>query len=412
MYVLILLAIFLGFVTSYFLHGKLNTPLTIFTLSWNVTFLMSNLNLSKHVPITTEANFIIVGTYFLYLLGYLTSGLYFKKRNLHAFRRFNRTSSTSVNILNKGVKYSVYISLLGLLLYLVYAIRLVGISGIISGNSYINRELIANNIPTLFSYMIISFSIGGSIIICLLMATREKIKVYYYLVLFPPIGVGIITGQRILAVYCFVTIIVGIILFYEKLKNRKWMISSAIVSCFIFFIYAAKKRGNIENTLGGLQQFYSYTSDSYVAFSEALKTWDGSLQYGVNMFLPLAKLMDIFLPISVNSQLIENRIFVNIPYGFNVYTYLWDVVSDFGYLGLVIVPYILGGLSNYLLNINNIVPEKLITVKKVLLIGVSSFLFYTFISSLSTLSSIWYGYLYVILLIYLSKFKLKKTIKD
>lgn len=410
--IIIIFNITIGLTTSYFFHKKWNTPLSIYTLSWNIPFLLQNLYLVDYYRVTKEASFYIVISYVMFYIGYASNQLIGKSKTI-----VKKNGKVTKNCCNIDYKYfetaiiiAIVFSMFGFIGYLFYLYKIFGNWLFIMINPYLLREV---NVPSIFFYFMIIFSIGGSILIGLLISVGVKIKPKYYLIIIPPVGVGILTGQRILVIYCLTTILISIILFSDKMKNRKLTLFFLSIFLFLFFIYVAQKRGSLErySNRGKIENsaflhIYIYISGSYAAFSEALKNWNGKLQWGVNTFLPLFKIFNLIDPNFINAKLIENRPFVFIPFPFNVYTYLWDIVNDFGYIGIIVFNWVLGVLTNKFWNKTMIYNTK-ITLSRIGLIAITSYLFYSFISSLSTLSAVWYGYIYAIFVYFIKKLKQK-----
>ena len=108
-------------------------------------------------------------------------------------------------------------------------------------------------------------------------------------------------------------------------------------------------------------------------------------------------------------SLIESgREFISIPMSFNVYTFLWDVISDWGYLAIFIYPTILGFLSNLFWKKSNLYDYP--SYSDILLSFISLFLSMSFIYSISPMTTILYVFIYtsVIFLVFKNKIIFRK----
>lgn len=124
---------------------------------------------------------------------------------------------------------------------------------------------------------------------------------------------------------------------------------TSIVAIVIVNIPKFLRSGGFDSNIGlysYVESYLLYSTGSFTAFSEYLKTAIPNSTQGWALFYPWFKLLSRF-------GLIENPgfsfiyEFVYIPMGFNVFTYLRDIYSDFGMLGIIIVPYLLGIISTF-----------------------------------------------------------------
>lgn len=102
---------------------------------------------------------------------------------------------------------------------------------------------------------------------------------------------------------------------------------------------------NLSDELLWLADPYIYLTGSIPAFQSYVESNQGRT-YGAFVCLPMLKLLRIVFPNLVLPR--EVGEFHLIPFRFNVYTYLNVYYSDFGVLGIVLFPYLVGLLSTLL----------------------------------------------------------------
>lgn len=91
-----------------------------------------------------------------------------------------------------------------------------------------------------------------------------------------------------------------------------------------------------------LADSYIYMTGSIPALQVFIQTTD-ELAWGKNTFLPIIKILArIFPNIDVPQEVLP---FYNIPFAFNVTTYLNTFYNDWGYIGLLVGPFVLGMLA-------------------------------------------------------------------
>ncbi|MHC4517339.1 MAG: O-antigen polymerase [Planctomycetota bacterium] len=95
---------------------------------------------------------------------------------------------------------------------------------------------------------------------------------------------------------------------------------------------------------GFLFSFYWYMASPLAAFNEFIAGFDGHYSLGQNMFFPFYKWL-CRLNLAPPSDVSVYGRMVFIPYPANVYTYLRNLYEDFGMMGVVVTPYVLGWMT-------------------------------------------------------------------
>lgn len=390
------------------LFNTLRSPLGLFTIVWMGLFTLSNLKLVNYYDVSISAGIIIIAVYYLFFCGTLIAS---KIKVIDGNNKNNysdvRSEFRRKNLI-KGIFLSIIISNTALVLWLILLARKIGIGALLSSSMYLNR-IIMSDISTIFSYLMYIPSISGSLLIGILIAKGEKFKLIYLATFLPTIANALFTGQRILTIVSILLFIMPLFLIKIKTgkkylsKQQNMMILFLMISLVVFFVLIGDKRGSysdIEIESKFLNPIfiktYMYLTGSFVAFSEQLQIWNQELMYGVNSFLPVFKILNALGVTSYDVatfDLIESgRLFTSIPMSFNVYTFLWDVISDWGYVGVIIYPTILGVLSNLFWRKSNSYDYP--SYYDILLSFVTLFLAMSFIYSTSSMTTILYVFLY------------------
>lgn len=416
-----------GIATSLKIYKTIKCPFGIYTISWNGLFFLYSLNIVDYQQISTEAIYIIFFSYIFFAIGSLSQELpkHFLKRSNNKLKNNHSQSYNNVDSIKRGINVAIFFSVIGGLLWLVQIVSILGVGNLFNhDNAYLFRANIMHQLNPLFSYFIYVFSLGGSILIGLLLSKYNIFKKKYLLIFFGPLIVAFILGQRaflIISIFCFIAplltsnykITMGV-----KNKGNKFIIQ-AISLLVVLFISIGSIRGNFDSDtstnffINIVNKIYTYLTGSFVAFSKVLDNWGGELAYGVNTFTPVAKFTNLFGMTNFDSDLIKSiengREPVFIPYLFNVYSYLWDVISDFGIIGLFIFVWLLGFISSYLWNRCRF--RRHITTSDILLTLILVYLLYSFIASITNYSTVWYGFVYALIITMLSrKHKVKNTV--
>lgn len=218
--------------------------------------------------------------------------------------------------------------------------------------------------PRAISYLVVASS-AGALLAGIYVALGGKHAVKAYAVLIPLFINAYVGGSRAAAIWSLLFFVSPFIVLHKEAKWAKrrltWMSIAAIclVALFIAVSYARGSLTSAMINLGGfinypipawLTNIVVYGTAPFVAFSEHLGSSQGHLAYGSNLLTPIAKLLDrtgiIPAAFDLNGLLIREGSYV--PFWFNTYTYLRDWYDDFGLLGMVIGPYFLGLVSEWL----------------------------------------------------------------
>jgi len=412
-FTLVILSIF----TSFFLFRKLSSPLIYFTISWLILFFLSYLNLLEYEPFTDQAIFLIligfVSFYIGTILAFFPSRFNLANKN-HEVREIN------FKYFDKVIKSLIFMSFFAIIVWLFIAINNVGyLELFFSSDRYQLRTRLVPNIPRIISLMIYLPSLSGSLLISLFYVKTNHIKIYYFLLYFAPLVLSLILGQRAFMLITIITFLVPLLTL--KSKQKKYSISrhkkltpyKVIFLSVVFFIVVGLSRGNFTNFGNEGNLFYSilakiylYLTGSFRAFSIALdQTLSSQPDLGLNFLTPIAKLLytigfgnyDI-----AKITLIENgRNFVSIPYVYNVYTFAYDMIADFGILGYIFIMFLLGLLTHVMWI--KILKKNKYSVYSIVYVFLLTLLLFGFSGSITSFSLIWYGYIFACFIMFITQ---------
>jgi len=119
----------------------------------------------------------------------------------------------------------------------------------------------------------------------------------------------------------------------------------AAVAVLFFIIdlllHKSAEYGRPDRLQGFVYHLFWYLASPLAAFNELLTTFDGRYHLGQYTFFPFYKWLYRFHLVPETDISVFGE-FVLIPYAANVYTYLRNFYEDFGMIGVVTAPYVLG----------------------------------------------------------------------
>jgi oligosaccharide repeat unit polymerase len=122
---------------------------------------------------------------------------------------------------------------------------------------------------------------------------------------------------------------------------------AALAVLFVVVDVALKKSDTFDREgrlTGFLFSLYWYIASPLAAFAEFLKDHDGVYTMGQRLFFPFHKWL-YRIGLASATAVSPRMDMLYIPYPANVYSYLRDIYEDFGFVGVAVVPYVLGVLS-------------------------------------------------------------------
>jgi hypothetical protein len=200
------------------------------------------------------------------------------------------------------------------------------------------------------------FSVGFVLLGILLYVGRSWRRYGFALLfLLVSLSVGLLSlGRQEVAINILFVILSYLFMHRLCRLRRPWealqplVVPAAILAALFVLIEVLLRKGQTyerdSRATGFLFSLYWYIAAPLGAFAEYLKNSDHALTMGQSLFFPVYKwLARLHLVAPVTKTVLTE--WVHIPYPANVYSYLRDIHEDFGFVGLAIVPYVLGSLS-------------------------------------------------------------------
>jgi oligosaccharide repeat unit polymerase len=379
MWFLYLVLILLGLFYSKVFYNTYFSPVGIYSLIWNGLLFLACLPVVEYTPILFEVHLIFIGSFFPFILGdFLISSLrVFKKNKIEKEEEIY--SQEEFSLIYKKAKdyplsYFIWIlfilSLIGLLWFIYDTVRVKGFIALLSPAIFRAIQIdIENNLS---SYLI-SLSMSASLLTGIEISRKEFSLLRGLFVLFPSVVFSYITGSRFLALMSFFLFISPIFLIYSQknFKDKKRFKSPyyrklfikifiGIIIFSIFFMFVYNLRSSFQESPlrafalvpipDSILLLYIYVTGPFYAFSVEFKR-TSSLMFGQNILTPIAKILALFKIVNLDLKELKTittgRQYAYIPFPFNTHTYLYDWYKDFGIIGILIGPFILGFISGY-----------------------------------------------------------------
>jgi oligosaccharide repeat unit polymerase len=378
MWFLYLILTLLGLFYSKVFYNTYFSPVGIYSLIWNGLLFLACLPIVDYTPILFEAHLIFISSFFLFVFGdFLISSLRVFRKNkiekeekIYSQEKFN----LMYNSLSSFIWILFILSLIGLLWFIYDTVRVKGFIALLSPAIF---RAIQVDIENNLSSYLISLSLAASLLTGIEISQKGFNLIRGLLVLFPSVVFSYITGSRFLALMSFFLFISPIFLIYSQknFKDKKRFKSPyyrklfikifiGIIIFSIFFMFVYNLRSSFQESPlrafalvpipDSILLLYIYVTGPFYAFSVEFKR-TSSLMFGQNILTPIAKILALFKIVNLDLKELKTitiRAFANIPFPFNTYTYLYDWYKDFGIIGILIGPFILGFISGYFYQYN------------------------------------------------------------
>lgn len=344
------------------------SPLSVYALIWGTMLFLFHLHLALFSSLYFFTYFVILGSYFSFAIGSLTSKLFF----LHTFG-LNTTHS-----LERRYPYSISyrkldrifvivsaISLIGSLYYLVTIYRYWGLETVILSPATMRDYLTAHSIEVgsrwwLYHFTVGSMYVGASIGGIYIGTDSKKYPLMRYSALLAAIifCLGEFSRSKLVSIMLFYVISFWL---SKKLSNKRITLKGIIplgfigiiVFTFVVLIQLFRGIGIEENYIpyvpDKLEDVFLRLTVPLAFLNEKLHLHSGEFYYGYATFQPF---MTLLKKIGLLQEYIR---IVYIDYnpitgweGYSTPTYLQWFYDDFGLLGIMVVPYFLGLIMTWI----------------------------------------------------------------
>lgn len=364
-----LLFIFLGRVIfkNWFNH------IVFYTAIWGGMLFLYELKLLKYHSLTMHAWIVIIGSFLSFIIGTLTytySKGIFKEAKPTIRPQYLGDFQSSLKFIKITILVTATISLLGALQHWAVLFNKYGsLPSILINANEIYRLRVQDEIPGVLPYL----SIFGFVAVFFAAIESGIKKKFTILSLYSLLGViikefallgrhGILTG--------FIEYFVVLYFIRKIINSNKTEIGSfriergTIVSTILLIIFFVTSIALVKNVRGAFESYrsstkelnklkggflitpsiYLYASSHVGVLSRYLFENSESNNFGENTFLPAHRIISKFGVINPPSYYQKGY---NIPMWTNTGTYLRELYSDFGPIGVFLIPYLLGLITTF-----------------------------------------------------------------
>ncbi|WP_214849810.1 O-antigen polymerase [Exiguobacterium sp. s138] len=269
---------------------------------------------------------------------------------------FKKTSEDLSLKRNLNLKVMFILTLFNLIFFPSFLIKLYSVSSFSNLISYSDTIGAAKLDGELSSYAIFMWV---AIVSCLLslnkiLKTEKKFdrKNHYFKVIF---ALNLLISMSYVLLFSARNFLIGFLisLIFLSILNKKISFIKAITLSSVFFtiVFIGYSFIQDSNYLESItyqskietiyKMFLLYTIGSLSAFDYVVNTSVTNYEFGINSFrIILLRFNDIGFNFPISSLVKE---FVFVPYATNVYTYLLPYYEDFGWIGVVVFNFVLGG---------------------------------------------------------------------
>ena len=318
-----------GSIIGFFILGSKDTfnPLAIYTVFWLGSAGLSCFRMSKDQYSWSWYMWLVVLTaYITFVIGYLIV----KKR----VTKSSSSRTVDVNKLYIAIVTVVILSVLAL----IFEILVLGYLPLLSKDMRAYKNFHISGIH----YLVVSISLIPPLTMIYRKLGGKKHIIVLNVISFI---VPVLIVSRQLTIFEFVVCIIAYHYLYKKIK-MKFIISFSIVGMLVFSASGKLRNQNvdyikhaarIESTSNSLLiQPYLYFAMNFENLRNIVENFD-DFQCGRNMTFPILAFSNTkkYVDYSYKSDYITNE-------NFTTSTYLSDVYFDFGYFGVLVIPFLLG----------------------------------------------------------------------
>ena len=347
------------------LHRTVLTPWATYTMAWLGLIGVHSLEWVHFIPISSQAWLMLIGSLASYLAGV---GLVFAVKPVGLPMSLPPRERWFAGIRFAGVRrFHAVISVMGLVGaagYFLVVQRLYGIASLWTDPGMIRSgestpEFISMFFWWKFPFYMIWLSIGLGLAWILARGRATPIWVYVGLVLQVLANLALVSRAQMLLVG-----FVALFLFTVRRRTISGLrqllsLGGMVVALAFYFTLAGellgKKSEYFVDAAGGFfgpavlkpfGAFYIYLAGNVPAFQAFITEYSDVRTHGLFQILPLAKLLEAAGVLTARLPS-EVGAFLNIPQGFNTYTYLNVFYMDWGIVGTVFGPFLFGLLGNW-----------------------------------------------------------------
>ena len=343
-------------------------PFSVYGFIWFSVLIVTRLPIVEFEPF----HFVTVLFFLLAYFAFLIPHIFISKEKINVYfeRTYYKTDAKKVS--------KVYLIIL--ILYssfaFFYALTLIrhfgGLSYIVNNAYTVRHNALENNlVPIYISYGLgfgyVAAGLGSYLLF--FSDTSTKRKVFYILPIVIEFSIDFLTSGRMGIVFYAIIYLSALLLKYnsiskrEKKKYRRLLIIFVLIALILLLIPKYVRDASVGNggnysgyteflinkdlanfpLVGPFMHFFEYIAGPVVAFDYYINNFSGGFTFGEAQLLPLVHLINRVFGLENNYELVYE--FVDVPFSTNIYTYLREAFSDFGFFGVIMTPLLLGELS-------------------------------------------------------------------
>ncbi len=376
---MIYLIVFVGLlsvVIGRWMFGRWFNHVAIYSAIWSITLALFETRFIRYYPLQTETWMIILAGWLVFFVGsstvvlvrFATSSLSNEVQGQTSARELS-SFGKETSLIRNWLWAMIIIGLVGALQLWYLQIQQFGsVSNVIVLGNIVYSQRVTEGIPGSIPY-IDSFALTAAFFAGIYTAAVGKFKVVAFLPLVVTLIVSIAGMGRaklLMGAILFVSAYflsrpsfgsVSVKTFKTKLR-RALALASVVLLLIVTAEIVRSSRGTIETFRGSTPVLRSLSTASFITPSVylyltvhygvlnqyLLQEREGEL-WGGNTFAPMWRLLS---KIGFDTDVSQYQRFYKTPVESNTGTYLRGIHEDFGFLGVLLYPYILGLVSTYL----------------------------------------------------------------
>lgn len=364
MYILYLVLSTIALITGYKLYNKFVNPISVFFLVWNLCFLLFQLNLIRYNQFELKSWIVIILVSFVYFLGCLIGWmLTLHKSSVKVEHEIQLNNNGIREDLKKIIIFFTLISTISIVPKLLRTIKIYGINLIASSNQ-VYGDSIRHLTDTDSAFNLESF-IFIAIIFSGIYLYRYGLTWFIDGCILLTLCAQLSSGSRG-ALFVEICLLVGTIILsrkhnrrsisgdkaQDKVTHKSYIVLVILLIIFILIITFLRGQDTIALPYADdkLYHFGKYSQLIYSIdyyFTSPLATLNEFIKapvhnlWGAATFRPFYLVFNQFGWVHYNVDFINEYLFYS-PVPANVLSFIGELIFDFGYVGLIVVTFLLG----------------------------------------------------------------------
>lgn len=405
-------------------------PFSIYGIIWFVVLIFMRIPIISFEPFSTYTMIILISSYVALLIPHIFIS---KKKLVNYLYQLS-----DVRVIKGAKKIYKWLFLISLVLTVLYVYFMTkhygGIMYMLQHSYYVRYDAMGQQIvPLAITYGLGFGYAAAGIGSYLLFFSKSSLmqKLYYIMPFFFAVAIDILTSGRMGILFYAIIYFSALLLKYNcanKETRRMYRILlffGLILGLIVLFIPKYLRDASVGGSdyssytryltnqdltklplIGPFMHYFIYITGPVAAFDQYVTTFADNFTFGEAQFLPIVHIFNRLLGRETTYELIYEHVYV--PFNTNIFTYLREAYSDFGFVGVVLTPFTLGLLS--------LIAARMDSKNKLLNFGIFQFVY------LYCIFSIFYTpfsqggptigfFIYFIILVYLNLKRPQKVVR-